>query len=146
MKYIWFMKKISSQSALLRHVAITQKVLRKADARLSLHGISFTEYLVLHHLAKANQQTMRRIDLADAVGLSASGVTRLIAPMVKNHWVEKRANPRDARVSSVQLSDPGKTLFNDAAQTLSYLAEEIFTNFKQTDLNSLAGLESMMVS
>lgn len=50
---------------------------------------------------------MRRIDLADSVGLSPSAVTRLLAPMEKPGLVEKEANPRDARVSLVKLSTAG---------------------------------------
>lgn len=138
------MKNAEHKNSLLRHVAITQKILSKADARLSLHGISFTEYLVMHELAQAVDQTMRRIDLAKAVGLSASGVTRLIAPMEKIHLVEKRANPRDARVSLVKLSAPGATVHQDASTTLAYLADEIFDGFKAQEITALANLEAKM--
>ena len=139
------MKNSISTNTLLRHVAITQEILRKADLHLSLHGISFTEYLVMHHLESAHQNTMRRIDLAKAVGLSASGVTRLIAPMVKNHLVEKRSNPRDARVSLVKLSETGLIVFTDSSQTLTYLSEEIFVNFKPKEMKDLAALEAKLV-
>jgi DNA-binding MarR family transcriptional regulator len=136
------MKNSISTAALLSHVAITQKMLRKADTRLSVHGISFTEYLIMYHLENAHNKTMRRIDLAEAVGLSASGVTRLIAPMEKNYLVEKRANPRDARVSLVRLSKTGLTVFEDSSRTIAFLAEEVFANFKRQDLKSLAELEA----
>ena len=61
--------------------------------------------------------TMRRIDLAERIGLSASGVTRLVNPMEKNHLVEKEINPRDARVSLVHLSK-AKVSFEQSADAI----------------------------
>ena len=54
--------------------------------------------MVLHHLHYAQNQVMSRTELADAVNLTASGVTRLLIPMEKIHLVEKEKNNRDARV------------------------------------------------
>jgi DNA-binding MarR family transcriptional regulator len=89
-------------------------LIKKIDQRLSGHGISFTEFMVMYHLDVAPDKTMRRIDLAESVGLSASGVTRLLSPMEKIKLVQKQANPRDARVSLVKLSRTGEQVFRDA--------------------------------
>jgi len=70
---------------------LQSKLQRKLDGQLGMHGISFTEYQIMHYLAGAPEQTMRRIELAECVGISASGVTRLLAPMEKNRIVVKRA-------------------------------------------------------
>lgn len=93
------------------------QLIKKIDRRLNSHGISFTEYLVLHHLHGAKSQTMRRIDLAESVGLSASGVTRLLNPMEKIGLVAKELSPRDARVSLVRLSAAGQVCYRDATVT-----------------------------
>ncbi|MDZ7871614.1 MAG: MarR family transcriptional regulator [Rheinheimera sp.] len=50
-------------------------------------------------------QTRRRSDLVELVGLSPSGITRLLLPLEKIGRVEKERNPRDARVSLVILSE-----------------------------------------
>lgn len=102
---------------------LQSRLLKKIDQRLSTHGISFTEFMVLYQLYLAPQQTMRRIDLAESVGLSASGVTRLLAPMEKIKLVEKEVNPRDARVSLVKLSGTGKQVFDDALVSFRESAE-----------------------
>ncbi|MGK0374128.1 MAG: DNA-binding MarR family transcriptional regulator [Arenicella sp.] len=122
------------------------KLQRKVDGQLSVHGISFTEYQIMHYLAKAPEQTMRRIELADCVGISASGVTRLLAPMEKNHIVEKRSNPRDARVSLVKLSEPGKVLFEDASISFSYCAQSLTSALSTKQLESLIDLSSRLIS
>ena len=98
-------------------------MLKLIDSQLSIHGISFTEFMVMYQLNKAHAQTMRRIELAESVGLSASGVTRLLLPMEKIGLVQKQANPRDARVSLVKLSTSGMALFEDALESFAHGAE-----------------------
>lgn len=111
---------ISPALQLLMNLAAVQaQMLRKIDAQLSAHGISFTEFLVMHHLYQAPNYTLRRVDLADSVSLTASGVTRLLLPMEKIHLIEKEQNPRDARVSLVKLSDTGIQLLQDALVSLN---------------------------
>ena len=83
--------------------------------------------------------TMRRIDLAESVGLSASGVTRLVNPMEKNHLVQKKSNPRDARVSLVELSETGANIFKDTWTSFQLIANSILKplNDKQTETLSV---------
>jgi DNA-binding MarR family transcriptional regulator len=121
------------------------KLQRKIDGQLSVHGISFTEYQIMHYLANTPEQTMRRIELAECVGISASGVTRLLAPMEKNHLVEKRSNPRDARVSLVKLSNTGATLFEHASVSFSHCAEDLTSPLSSKQLETLIELSTRLI-
>jgi DNA-binding MarR family transcriptional regulator len=114
--------------------------LKRIEQQLSIHGISFTEFLVMHQLYAAPKATMRRIDLAESVGLSASGVTRLLQPMEKLHLVEKESNPRDARVSLVKLSPTGKTLYQDAFTSWRHSAESLAEPLTEKQLASFLEL------
>ena len=98
-------------------------LLKRVDAQLSPHGISFTEFRVMHQLSLAPNLTLRRVELAAAVGLSASGVTRLLLPMEKIGLVAREANPRDARVSLVRLTDAGQGILADARVSVRQAAE-----------------------
>lgn len=102
--------------------SLQSKVLKRLESQLSVHGISFTEFQVMARLDSSPGKTMRRIELAESVGLSASGITRLLAPMEKRKLVQRQANARDARVSLVQLSDMGEQLFKDALTTYEHTA------------------------
>ncbi len=109
------MKSETSAMKLIFQVAsLESQQVKKIDQKLSLHGISFTEYRVMDRLYHATGETMRRIDLAESVSLSASGITRLLSPMQKIGLVQKERNPRDARVSLVKLTETGKQIFHDA--------------------------------
>lgn len=97
---------------------------RKLDRHLgAVHGIGITEFRVLSILATAPTLTLSRIELADALGLTASGVTRLLSPMVKIGLVEKQANARDARVSLVKLSKSGKVRYEESIEGFDYVLE-----------------------
>ncbi len=78
-----------NEKLIITLATLQSHLLKKIDRNLSVHGISFSEFLVLHHLQCAPNMTMRRIDLAECIGLSASGITRLVNPMQKNHLVQK---------------------------------------------------------
>lgn len=94
---------------------LQSRLIKKIDPCLSAHGISFSEYLILHFLSRESTKTMRRIDLAESVGLSASGVTRLLSPMEKIGLIQKEESPRDARVSLVKLSRAGERIYQEAS-------------------------------
>jgi DNA-binding MarR family transcriptional regulator len=106
------------------HVAKIQAIVnRKFDSGLG--GLGWTEFLILHHLNQAEGQKLRRIDLAEKIGLTASGITRLLLPMEKIGLVQKEVNERDARVSLVMLASGGKRQYEESLERAGLLAEEL---------------------
>jgi DNA-binding MarR family transcriptional regulator len=103
-----------SMELLFKLSGVFSQVNKKVDRALSTHGISLSEFMVLHQLNSAQNEMMSRIELADAVNLSASGITRLLNPMEKIHLVDKEKNSRDARVSLVKLTFSGRDLYKYA--------------------------------
>ncbi len=130
----------TSADFFLALVQFNSKMLKRMDANLNIHGISLTEYQVLHQLDLASDSTMPRIELARRVGLSASGVTRLIAPMEKLGLVEKEAHPRDARMSLVKLSRAGKTIYDESSTTVMHVASELVEPLTKGQQNALERL------
>jgi DNA-binding MarR family transcriptional regulator len=90
------------------------------------HGLSYGDFVVLAHLGRAAGGRMRRIDLAEAVGLTASGVTRALGPLERIGVVEREANPRDARVAYARITDTGRQLLADAHATAERVAASAF--------------------
>lgn len=81
--------------------------------------------MVLYYLDNSFDKTMRRIDLAEKIWLTASGITRLLLPMEKIGLVKKQTNENDARVSLVSITDSGKLYLDDAIDRLNYITDEI---------------------
>lgn len=125
------MKNIQTASLLCMNLSVVATALsKKLDVKLSTHGINFTEYLILYHLEQAVDSRMRRIDLADLVGISASGITRLVGPMEKIGLVAKEANARDARVSLVKLTDAGLRILTEATETVNNHATDLIAGLR----------------
>src|SRR5437763_9506508 len=86
------------------HSAIT----RELSAQLQReHGLTLNDYEVLLHLSHAEHGMMRRVDLAESVILTASGITRLLDGLERSGCVEKATCSSDARVSYAKITDAG---------------------------------------
>ncbi|MDD3762978.1 MAG: MarR family transcriptional regulator [Nevskiales bacterium] len=122
-------------------VALTHlqsRIEKQLSGPLSVHGISLTEFLVMRQLQRAPHGRLRRIDLAQGAGLSASGITRLLGPMEKIGLVEKVAAERDARVSLMALSKAGARIYREAEATFAEAAATLLAPLGDRDRTALA--------
>lgn len=85
----------------------------ETEKRGLVYGTSFTEFLILRAINTEGAAGIRRVDLAEKVGLTISGVTRAIAPLEKQGYVETLDEASDARVRKVAMTKTGATLFED---------------------------------
>jgi DNA-binding MarR family transcriptional regulator len=120
------------------HAAIT----RQLSARLEpAHGLTLNDFDVLVQLYNAPGQAMRRVDIARAVLLTASGITRLLDGLERAGWVEKRPCESDARVSYAALTGVGLAKFEAARETHLADIDELFaSNFSREEQRTLAEL------
>ena len=124
---------------------IQSHLLKRVDNQFSVHGISFTEFMVMYYLNGSPHKMMRRIELAESIGLTASGVTRLLLPMEKIGLVTKEVNPRDARVSLVKLTDAGKNLYRDSEKSLNQVAENLTRSLSGKQRDRFLTLADMLL-
>lgn len=88
---------------------------RRLDHSLgAIRGISLAEYRLLTALGDAPGAQASRVDLAEAVGLTPSGVTRALRPMEKLGIVTTLKSKRDARLAIAALTPAGRELLSDA--------------------------------
>jgi DNA-binding MarR family transcriptional regulator len=120
------------------HAAITRQL--NVDL-LTAHGLTLNDYEVLLHLSSAEGGMMRRVDLAESVLLTASGITRLLDGLERAGYDEKARCASDARVSYAKLTDEGRELLRAASTTHLAGIEELFTSrFSAEELESLGSL------
>lgn len=112
---------------------------RKFDS-LSVHGLNFNDFVILYILYNSSENKMRRIDLAEKIGLTASGVTRLLNPLEKIGLVSREANERDARVSYVVITETGKKIFEEAKTTAENITKDILPAKKSKSLRLMNDL------
>lgn len=82
---------------------------------LAQHKIALGSYDVLVQLAEAPDNRLRMSELAQAVLLSRSGLTRLVDRLQKDGLVERRPDPGDARGLFTVLTEQGRDALRDAA-------------------------------
>jgi DNA-binding MarR family transcriptional regulator len=91
-------------------------LLRELSASLvASHGLTINDYGTLLLLSRAGEEGMRRIDLANDLQLSPSGITRLLDRLEDQGLVGKGACKSDARVSYAVLTDAGLSKLREAA-------------------------------
>jgi DNA-binding MarR family transcriptional regulator len=90
------------------------ELIRTLDRELEAErGLPITFFDVLAQLSQAGGR-LRMSELADAVLLSRSGVTRLVDRMVRNGLVRREACPTDRRASYATLTPAGKRALKQA--------------------------------
>ena len=134
------MNQISDRVRFLLTLSKTQAVLSKRFDLGMGNGIGFNEFLILLNLSQSEDQKMRRIDLADKIGITASGITRMLLTMEKIGLIKNGENDGDARVRFVYLSSGGKEKLEDALDRFEMLAEDIISDDKVSSLKSFSDL------
>ena len=79
------------------------------------HGLTINDYGCLLLLSRAGEEGMRRIDIANELRLSPSGITRLLDRLEGQGLVGKGACKEDARVSYAILTEDGLSKLRQAA-------------------------------
>ncbi|HET8607461.1 MAG TPA: MarR family transcriptional regulator [Gaiellaceae bacterium] len=120
------------------HAAVT----RALSAELVReHGLTINDYEVLLHLSRAPERRLRRVDLAERVVLTASGITRLLDGLEREGFVAKRSCPEDGRVSYAFLTEAGIEKLRSAAEThLEGVSRLFLEHFDEDERRALAEL------
>ena len=124
------------------HAAVTRQLSARLEAG---HGLTLSDYDVLVQLYHAPERILRRVDIARAVLLTASGITRLLDGLERGGWVEKRSCKSDARVSYAALTADGLKKFEAARRSHLADIEELFgSRFSAEEREQLAELLGRM--
>src|SRR5215211_2811573 len=97
------------------------------------HGLTINDFEVLLRLSRAENRMMRRVDLAEQVLLSPSGITRLLEGLERSGYVEKKACSSDARVSYAHLTDAGYQKLRECTRTHVAGVERLFLGHFDAD-------------
>jgi DNA-binding MarR family transcriptional regulator len=104
--------------AFVRLLRAHSAVTRSLSARLSAdHGLTINAYEALLLLARAEGERMRRVDLADQLLLTASGVTRLLDGLERDGLVGRDQCEADRRVTYAVLTPEGRDKLRAASRS-----------------------------
>jgi len=105
------------------------------------HGLTINDYEALLHLAHAENGSLRRVDLAERLMLTPSGVTRLLDGLERDGWVCKASCTSDGRITYAVLTDEGQAKYRAARATHLASVRELFADrYSCDELEQLAEL------
>jgi DNA-binding MarR family transcriptional regulator len=130
---------LSAWVAFLRgHASLT----RSLNAQLVAdHGLTINDYEVLLRLSRAPDQRLKRVELAQSVLLTPSGITRLLDGLETAGWVEKASCASDARITYAVLTETGHEKLRSAADSHLADVDRLFAvHFEEAELETLGRL------
>lgn len=115
-------------------------LVRALDAEIEReHGLALTTYDVLLHLARAPDGALRMSELADAVVISRSGLTRRVDRLARDGLLERRSCATDARGALAAITEEGRAALARARPThLRGVREMFLRHFSQEELERMA--------
>ena len=93
------------------HAAAT----RLLSAELQEHGLTINDYEALLLLSQAEGGRLKRVELAERLVLTPSGVTRLLEGLEAAGLVERATCPADLRIVYAQLTELGREQLSTAS-------------------------------
>jgi len=108
---------------------LMRQVARLYDAELARSGLKTTQYSLLSHVLHLGP--LRPVDLARAMGIDASTLTRNLRPMMAAGWLTQEEGP-DARSHLVAITEAGRAKRTEAQRCWRVAQER---------LNAILGLE-----
>jgi DNA-binding MarR family transcriptional regulator len=102
------------RALLERHARTSSALERRLQTE---HGIGVSEYEVLERLAGTDKDTRRMQELADAVHLSQSALSRVVARLEADGLVKRGMCPEDRRGIQTCLTPDGRERYEAALPT-----------------------------
>ena len=109
-------------------------VVRDVDASLEgHHGLGLNDLALLLELNSSPNNRLRRLDLAERLGITPSGVARQLAPLERRGLVGRESHPDDARLAIVVLTEAGSRVVGDVLPTAEEAATRVLARIWNED-------------
>ena len=118
------------------------RIVRALDTELEQeHGLPLSSYDVLIQLSLAPDRRLRMFELADAIVLSRSGLTRLVDRLERAGLVERERGEVDPRQMYACLTDRGVEALAEATPThLAGIKERFLERLSKEQTEQLAAI------
>lgn len=108
---------------------------------LAGHGLTLGDYQVLVYLSEATDGAMRMCDLADALQLSPSGLTRRLDGLVKSGYVTRHPSTDDRRVMMGVLTASGHGVLTETApHHVDSVRRHVFDHLSSAQVDAMASI------
>ncbi len=132
----------SALTAWVRLLRAHAAIARTFNAQLQAeHRMTINDFEALLLLSHAPDAKLKRVELAERLQLTPSGVTRMLDGLQAAGWVEKGECASDARVTYAVLTPAGREQLARASESHTTAVAALFNErFDEIELEALAGL------
>jgi len=104
--------------------ATADAIVKKVDRAISsYHGLSLSDLRLLLELQRSPDGRVRRVELAERLGVTPSGIARQLGPLERIGLVDRERHATDARLALVVLTATGDEMATNATATAQEAAE-----------------------
>ena len=103
------------------------------DRRLRPLGLSGARWLVLLHLARADQPLTQK-ELAHRVGIESPTLVGLLDRMAKDGWVERRPSDQDRRSKTIHLTSQAHRAIDQIEAVAAELRRDLLRDLSDQEL------------
>ena len=114
----------------------------RADQSMDKIGLYRGQALLLMTLSE--HDGLPHSEIAEKLEISAPAATKVIKRMEEAHYVQRRADRADERISRVYLQPQGRALIAEIHRTFGRLDRAMFDGLPERDLERFRGLLTQM--
>ncbi|WP_313704621.1 MarR family transcriptional regulator [Massilia sp.] len=107
-----------------------------ADKVASQYSLSQATALPVLILGRLGQDGVRPGVLAEALGLEASSLVRVVDLLIESGLIERHEDPQDRRAKLLQLTADGKTRARQMEEALIPFRRNLFAGFDQAEIDA----------
>ena len=136
----WFKLSPEQRAAWSGFIRAHASIIKELDAELqAAHGLPLSSYDVLVQLSLVPNGRMQMFELAEAVHLSRSGLTRLVDRLERQGLLERHRGERDPRQVFARITTLGfERLAETTATHLAGVRQRFLERLSQTQVEQLA--------
>jgi DNA-binding MarR family transcriptional regulator len=136
----WFKLSPEQRAAWSGFIRAHASIVRELDAEMqATHGLALSSFDVLVQLSLAPEGRMQMFELAEAVHISRSGLTRLVDRLEREGLLERIRGERDPRQVFASITERGlERLAETTPAHLAGVRERFLDRLSQAQLEQLA--------
>lgn len=112
-----------------------QSIEKHAIKDIKSHGLNLTEFAVLELLYHKGDQPIQAI--GQKVLLASSSITYVVDKLEKKMYLERKACPKDRRVTHAVLTEEGKTLMDKIFPEHEQVIHELFNGINREEKETM---------
>jgi len=117
-----------------------QRLVARVNRALKGADLPLAQFVVLNHLASLPAEGWTVTGLASALETGQPGVSKILRRLAAKGHVRIDADPGDRRVRRHRLTEAGKVAHREAFRRIAPQATDIFSGWKDADIDALHGL------